>query len=236
MHPSRPSLITSRTQAKRRRLRRGSAPSLDVQLAQSIAGGDMQAFEVLMRRHNRLVFRTVRSVIRSDAEAEDVTQDAWLAAYRHIAQFEGRASFSTWLTRIAIRIALQRMRERAKHEAWSEADPLMMETGVPFDHPERALERRQLAQLIERALDKLPVEYRVVLVLRDVEERSTLATAESLGTTEENVRVRLFRSRAALRALIQEDLGDAMLDVFSFDRERCDRMTAAVMARLARVS
>jgi RNA polymerase sigma-70 factor (ECF subfamily) len=196
----------------------------------------MRAFEALMRRHNRLVFRTVRSVIRSDAEAEDVTQDAWLAAYRHIAQFEGRASFSTWLTRIAIRIALLRIRQDQKLRALSEVELEHADMTEQPDHPARMLERRELTELLERAIDRLPLEYRVVLVLREVEQRSTTETAQCLGTTEENVRVRLHRSRAALRELLKEDLGDGLPDVFAFDGERCNRMTTGVLGRLARES
>ena len=226
MEPTRPFPSASRPQ---------TSPT-DLQLAQSIASGDVRAFEGLMRRHNRLVFRTVRGVIRSDAEAEDVTQDAWLAAYRHIAQLDARASFSTWLTRTAVRIALQRMREHAPLHALDEVGPLAMDTMTPLDHADLALERGQLVALIERALDTLPLEYRMVLVLREVEQRSTTETAEILGTTQENVIVRLHRARAALRTLIKEELGDAMHDVFAFDDARSDWMTAGVLARLARAS
>jgi RNA polymerase sigma-70 factor, ECF subfamily len=227
MQPSRPSLIAALSPA---------APS-DLQLARDVAGGDVRAFEALMRRHNRLIFRTVRSVIRSDVEAEDVTQDAWLVAYRHIAQFEGRASFSTWLTRIAIRIALLRMRQERKLKALSEVELEPSDMNEQQDHPARMLERRQLTELLERAIDRLPFEYRVVLVLREVEQRSTSETAESLGTTEENVRVRLHRARAALRELLKEDFGDTLPDdVFAFDGERCNRMTSGVLERLARES
>jgi RNA polymerase sigma-70 factor (ECF subfamily) len=217
-------------------VRSPSAAPSDLELASDVARGDMRAFEALMRRHNRLVFRSVRSVIRSDAEAEDVTQDAWLAAYRHIAQFEGRASFSTWLTRIAIRIALLRIRQEQKLRALSEVELEQVDMTEQPDHPARMLERRQLTALLERAIDRLPLEYRVVLVLREVEQQSTSETAQSLGTTEENVRVRLHRSRAALRELIKEDLGDGLPDVFAFDGERCNRMTAGVLGRLARES
>lgn len=227
MHPSRPSTSSAVP---------GQALPSDLVLAGEAAGGDVSAFEGLMRRHNRLLFRTVRSVVRGDAEAEDVAQEAWIAAYRHLAQFEGRASFSTWLTRIALRIAFARNKHEARLEALDERAPRDNAMNDPQSHPAYALERRELAQALERALDKLPLEYRTVLVLRDVEQRSTTETAESLGVSEENVRVRLHRSRAALRALIQEDIGDAMTDMFAFDGERCNRMTAGVLARLSRTS
>lgn len=230
MHPPRPVPTANALQLDQ--------AALDAQLVQRVVSGELSAFEALMRRHNRVVFRTVRSVIRSDAEAEDVAQDAWIAAYRHVAQFEGRASFATWVTKIAIRLALLRMRQRAKLESLDEEiGPLSMAVDDDErDDPMRALERRQLARLLERTIDQLPLEYRMVLVLRDVEQRSTTEVAESLGMSEENVRVRLHRSRAALRTLIQADLGDALHDVFAFDGERCQRMTAAVLSRLSRAS
>lgn len=211
-----------------------AAASLELADVREAASGDIGAFEALMRRHNRLVFRTVRSVVRSDAEAEDVAQEAWLAAFRHLDQFEGRSSFSTWLTRIALRIAFARIKQEAKRAELAPAGVIMSDQP---NHPAEMLEQRRLREALERALDKLPLEYRVVLVLRDVEQRSTTETAESLGVTEENVRVRLHRSRAAMRALIQEDLGAAaMEDVFAFDGARCNRLTAAVLARLSRTS
>jgi RNA polymerase sigma-70 factor (ECF subfamily) len=207
-------------------------PTPDLQIILEVRRGDLKAFEVLMRRYNRLVFRTVRSITRSDAEAEDVTQEAWIAAYRNLAQFEGRAAFSTWLTRIAIRLAAARTRTPFRFETLDDLDRMDMER--ESDTPAAALERRQTASMLERALDELPADYRLVLVLRDVEQLSTSETAESLGVTEENVRVRLHRSRAALRERLQANLEGNMEDVFAFDGQRCDRMVHAVMSRLRR--
>jgi RNA polymerase sigma-70 factor (ECF subfamily) len=205
----------------------------DMQVIARVCAGHVDAFEVLMRRYNRLVFRTVRSISRSDAEAEDVAQDAWIAAYQHLAQFEGKAAFSTWVTRIAIRIAIARARRQRNQES---LDATSMEHDAD-DDPLRTLHRRELAALLERAIDALPVDYRVVLMLRDVEQLSTAQAAESLGVSEENVRVRLHRSRAALReSLLHEEFQGAMGDAFAFDGQRCNRMVTAVLSRLRRSS
>ena len=172
----------------------------------------------------------MRSITRSDAEAEDVAQDAWIAAYRHLAQFEARAAFSTWVIRIAIRMAAARRRTPLRFEPLEDLDRIDMDH--ESDHPDVALQRRQTALLLEQAIDKLPVEYRLVLVLRDVEQRSTAETATALGVSEENVRVRLHRARAALRAHLELDPEGGMGDAFAFDGQRCDRLVHAVLSRL----
>jgi RNA polymerase sigma-70 factor (ECF subfamily) len=197
-----------------------------------VLSSDVDAFEILMRRYNRLVFRTVRSIARCDAEAEDVAQDAWLAAYQHLDQFEGKAAFSTWVSRIAIRIAAARTRQQLRFSGLDDFGDLPVQPEA--EDPASTLQRRELASLLERALDALPVEYRIVLMLRDVEQRSTQETAESLGLSEENVRVRLHRSRAALRALVQRDLDGALRELFAFDGARCNRLVRAVLATLTR--
>jgi RNA polymerase sigma-70 factor (ECF subfamily) len=208
-------------------------PLTDLQIIERVSLGDVKAFEGLMRRYNRLVFRTVRSIARSDAEAEDVAQEAWIAAYQHLKQFEGKAAFSTWVSRIAIRMAISRARRRPNLAALDELDRSNMSTDGDGD-PARTAERRQLGRILERAVDELPTEYRVVLVLRDVEQCSTGETAEILGLTEENVRVRLHRSRAALRELLREQPYGTLETVFAFDGQRCDRVVVAVLARLLR--
>jgi RNA polymerase sigma-70 factor (ECF subfamily) len=207
-----------------------SAAASDLQVIAQVRAGDLKAFETLMRRYNQLLFRTVRSIARSDAEAEDVAQDAWIAAYQHLDQFEGRAAFSTWVSRIAIRMAAARTRQQLRWAALDELGGVAVQDEL--DDPAGSMERRELASVLERALDALPVEYRIVLVLRDVEQRSTQETAETLGLTEENVRVRLHRSRAALRELVKGELDGSLREVFAFDGQRCDRLVRGVLASL----
>jgi len=213
------------------------AASSDAALIALVMAGDTNAFEGLMRRYNRMIYRAVRSVVRSDAEAEDVAQEAWVAAYRHLDQFEGRANFATWVRRIAYRAAVARARKRPTlTDGACEGALANRSSGLDaenaMDDPAQKLHRRQMARLLERAIDMLPTDQRVVLVLRDVEQLSTAETAESLGLSEANVRVRLHRSHQTLRELLTLELGDALEEVFSFDGQRCDRLVRGVLSSL----
>jgi len=210
-----------------------SEPVSDAQIIARVQAGELPAFALLMRRYNRLVFRCARSVARSDAEAEDVAQEAWLTAYQHLAQFEGRAAFSTWVSRIAIRMAGARTRRDRKHAPLDALERAAMPDEVG-DNPALELERRQMVTLLERAIDALPADYRLVIMLRDVEQMSTEEAAQTLGLSEENVRVRLHRSRAALRELMTKEVGGVLGDAFAFDGQRCTRIVDAVLAQLSR--
>lgn len=158
---------------------------------------------MLMCRYNQRLFRVIRSVVPNEGEAEDVLQEAWVRAYEHLGQFEGRASFSTWVTRIAFYEALARTRkakrwvalENSGGESMAEADRRQSES----ETPEAQAMRGQLGQMLEAAVDGLPEAYRSVFVLREVEQLSTSETAECLELSEEAVKTRLHRSRALLR-------------------------------------
>lgn len=206
-----------------------SCPLDDAQVIARVRDGDLALFEVLMRRYNQRAFRVVRSIVSSDAEAEDVTQEAWLAAYRHLHQFEGRAAFSTWLTRIAIRRAMAHTRRGRGMQSLDELDVPLEQDGPAPDHE---VQRQQLGRFLEHAIDELPPGYRLVIMLRDVEQMPTAEAAEAAGVTEQNLRVRLHRARAALRRLILDELDDAESEVFAFAGARCDRMVASVLARV----
>lgn len=202
----------------------------DADVVSRVLAGDVELFALLMRRHNRRVFRTVRGIVKDDAEAEDAAQDAWLAAYRALGSFEGRAAFSTWLTRIAIRRALNRVSRRRPPRSLDELDHLAPEEAGP--DPERQAHRQEVAAALEAAIDSLPPSYRVVIVLRDLEHMSTEEAAEALGVRKENLRVRLHRARAALRERLVDELGLAAMEAFGFDGERCDRMVEGVLGAL----
>jgi RNA polymerase sigma-70 factor (ECF subfamily) len=194
-----------------------------------ILAGEREAFEVLMRRHNQRVFRAARSVLRDEAEAEDVAQDAWVRAYTHLRQFGGRSSFATWLTRIAIHESLARRRRRERHTSLDE------HTGALRAHtpaPDEALGTRQVAKAIETAIDALPARYRTVFVLRDVEGLDTAETAACLDVPEATVKTRLHRARGLLRSELDATLDVSADRVFAFDGHRCDRIVAAVLARI----
>ena len=217
-------------------------PVTDQELVASAAAGDPRAFETIMRRHNRLLFRTARSILKNDEEAEDAVQEAYLHAFRALGDFRAEAKLSTWLVRIAVNQALGRLRKRsadvipldslmatpkAYTEAWMEQDS--------NDRPESAAERAELRKLIEGRIDKLPEAYRIVFVLRAVEELTVEETAAALGIPEATVRTRFFRARSLMREGLSRDMDMAYADAFSFDGERCDRLVARVMAKLEEI-
>ncbi|MDB4954715.1 MAG: polymerase sigma-54 factor RpoN [Myxococcales bacterium] len=193
----------------------------DREIVERVVAGNRNEFEILVRRHNQRLFRAARAVMRSDDEAEDVLQQTWLDIYRHLSQFRGDAAFSTWATRIAVNAAIAHQRKR----------PVIaeVEDTAGGGSPDDALERTQLGTLLQACLEQLPQGNREVMVLRDVLELDTAETATCLGLTEEAVRVRLHRARAAVAASLVESMTKEARELYSFDGERCDRITAAIM-------
>lgn len=209
------------------------APS-DEALAARAQAGDRAAFELLMRRNNQRVFRVVRSVLRDGREVEDVMQDAYVLAFKHLDQFEGAARFSTWLGRIAYNEALARVRARKRFvsiDATSEDAMPEIPKSNTVD-PERAAGDRELARVLEAAIDRLPDIYRSVLVMRQIDGQDVAETAAVLGVSEEVVKTRLHRARAVLREELEARIGEQLDEAFAFRAPRCDRVVAAVLARL----
>jgi RNA polymerase sigma-70 factor (ECF subfamily) len=199
-----------------------------------IAAGDMRAFEHLMRRYNRRLFRVARSILRDDAEAEDALQDAYLQAYRALPAFRGESSTATWLTRIVMNAALMRRRKNVRMADIIELnmDLAMDERIAPSEQPEHAALRAQARRLIETKIDGLPDVFRTVFVLRALEELNVEETAETLGIPEATVRSRFFRARSMLREGLARDIDVAFEDAFSFDGARCDRIVRNVLRRV----
>jgi len=213
----------------------GPEPLSDEEVVRRIRGGEGALFEVLMRRYNQRLYRVARAIVRDDAEAEDVMQQAYVSAYTHLDQFAERARFSTWLTRIAVHEALARNRRRGRlreMDAMAETDASGVWTSRGLDPEQQAL-TAELRRALEASLDALPESHRSVFVLREVEGLDTAETAECLGLSEDNVKTRLSRSRAMLRRQLFERAGLATSDVFSFHLSRCDRIVGAVLARLS---
>jgi len=190
-----------------------------------------------MRRHNQRVYRAARAIVKDEAEAEDVMQQAYVNAFVHLQQFESRAQFSTWLTRITIYEALARRRKQRPEEPLSSHDDAR-HAAEPIDASEISPERRaysgELGRLIEDAVDALPETYRVVFMLRDVEGLTTIETAEGLGVGEEAVKTRLHRARAMVRRSLSDRLGASAAQAFQFHAPRCDRVVAAVLAEIVK--
>jgi RNA polymerase sigma-70 factor (ECF subfamily) len=212
----------------------------DAELVSRVAAGDPHAFALLMRRHTRMLFRAARSILRDDSEAEDALQDAYLQAFRAIGQYRGEAKVSTWLTRIVVNEAIARSRKRARE---AEVTPLFADPGLELRHgeeimddaadtPEHGAMRAEARVLVERSLDALPEAFRTVFMLRAVEEMNSEEVAACLGIPEATVRTRYFRARAMLRASLETQFDVALGDAFSFDGERCNRIVAAVLARI----
>jgi len=211
----------------------------DDELASRVAGHDTAAFETLMRRHNQRLFRVARAILRDDSEAEDVLQDAYLDAYRHIGEFRRDAQLLTWLTRIVVNHALMRLRKEKRHarvvslHAGGDGEPGYAEVADDsVEPPSQAALRAEVRAVLERRIDDLPLAFRAVLVMRDVEEMSVQETADALGIPSATVRTRLFRARALLREALAKDLDLVTPNVFGFAGERCDRIVAGVLSRL----
>ncbi len=219
-----------------------AAPLEDEELVARVRAGETELFEILMRRHNQRLFRVTRSITGDDALAEDVMQEAYVRAYENLDQFAGRARFSTWLTRIAVHEALARRRRgrrlvglpAAEEEGTLEriaGEGLQLTAGRP-PSPEEETARGELRETLRRAVDDLPASLRVVFVMREVERLSTAETAAALDLGESAVKVRLHRARRALRDDLERRIGGASEDLYAFYAPRCDRVVAAVMARI----
>ncbi len=209
----------------------------DEEIVRRVLAGEPVLFEILMRRHNQRVYRAIRSILRDDSETEDVMQEAYVRAYEHLGQFEGRAQFSTWLTRIAVHEAIRRSAARGKFDPleWENAEGEEA-TMTPFQSdspsPETSASRGELSVLLEDAILALPQSYRAVIVLRDLEEMSTADTAEVLSLTEANVKVRLHRGHELLRGELLRRAGASSPQAFGFHAVRCDRVVQGVFRRL----
>jgi RNA polymerase sigma-70 factor, ECF subfamily len=205
-------------------------------IARRIAGGDREQFATLIRQYNRRLYRLARATLRDDAEAEDALQDAYLSAYHGIQDFRGDAAISTWLSRLVLNECLGRIRRGNRR---SKVVPLVssnVEMGLvaeePARRPERIVARAQMRGLLEQKLDELPEAFRVVFVLRSVEELSVEETSEVLGIPAATVRTRYFRARGLLREALAQEIDLAERDLFEFGGSRCDRICARVLERL----
>jgi RNA polymerase sigma-70 factor, ECF subfamily len=211
-------------------------PLSDEEVVVRVLAGQTAMFEIVMRRHNQRLYRVARAILRNDAEAEDVMQDAYVRAYEHLAQFAGRALFSTWLTRIAVHEALARQR---RGNRFRELDPMSEGNGEPMNrlassepNPEQQASNSEIRKLLEEAVETLPDDYRSVFMLRDVEEMSTTDAANVLEISEENVKVRLHRARAMLRRALYTRVGTERKEAFNFHAVRCDRVVKNVFERI----
>jgi RNA polymerase sigma-70 factor (ECF subfamily) len=215
----------------------------DAELASCIGRGDAKALELVMRRHNRQLYRTARSILRDDADAEDCLQEAYLQAFRSIASFRAASKLSTWLTRVVINQALEKMRRRSKENGNVPLDNVIdLDGNLPAgnsllsapEQPDAAALRSEVRRVLESRIDGLPSAFRTVFMLRALEEMSVEETAACLGIPEATVRTRFFRARALLREALELEVDLALEGAFAFDGARCDRIVAHVLDRMSR--
>ena len=208
--------------------------SSDLLLVQRSLARDAGAFRTIIKTYNQRLYRIARGILRNDAEAEDVVQEAYVRAFASLAAFRGDASLATWLSRIVINEALGRLRKRRRTVAMTENPEAQIIRFPlnPSDDPERTMAQRQILALVERATDSLPDIYRMVFVARVIEGLSMEETADLLGVRPETVKTRLHRARSLLRKALDDEIGPVLLDAFPFAGRRCERLTKAVMGRL----
>jgi RNA polymerase sigma-70 factor, ECF subfamily len=207
-------------------------------LAQRIAGGERAAFEVLMRRYNRRLYRLARAVLRDEAEAKDALQDAYLCAYRSMGQFRGHATLSTWLSRLVLNECAARRRRCRRRDnivpivsadPGAEAFARVADAGEP---PEHTTARAQVRQVLERKVGELPESLRLVFVMRSIEELSVEEIAATLSVSQDAVRSRYFRAKGLLRESLAKEIDLAEGDIYDFGGVHCDSVVAGVIARL----
>lgn len=208
------------------------APLNDDEVAARVVAGDTGAFELLMRRYNQRLFRTARSVLSNDTDAQDVLQEAYIRAYRGLSEFAERSNLGTWMTRIVFNEALRFRARRARVQQRERAGESLATVNAVARDTESSMDRTERMQMFDDALATLSERERGVVMLRIVQGLSTRETAASLGMSESNVKVSLFRAKPKMAQALE---GSGIEDVrreLSFDGERCDTMVAVVFRRL----
>ncbi len=213
------------------------ASASDIELVRLALEKDADAFRIIMKRHNRRLYRLARAVVHDDSEAEDIVQETYVLAFTNLGKFRGEASLATWLMRIALNEARGRLRRRRPavdlmildSPEGASTRPMPLSSSAAPDDPERAAAQQEIRRLLERAIDDLPEPFRVVFVMRDVEEMSIADTAGLLGVPPETVKTRLHRARRLLRRALADQLASSLTGVFPFAGIRCARVTDEVM-------
>jgi RNA polymerase sigma factor (sigma-70 family) len=219
----------------------GRNAETDVELALSAANGSAMAFQTIVRRNNRLLFRTARGIVPDDAEAQDVVQETYLRAFTHLRSYRGNSALATWLARIAINVAVTSQRKKGRlvqlQESGNSADQEPVEHAMPLhaqvdESPDAMAERKEVRALLQASIEDLPVIYRSVFILRAVQDLSVEETSYCLGVSEDVVKTRFLRARAMLRDKLAIRVETCAQNTFSFAGARCDAVLAHVMGRL----
>lgn len=212
--------------------------SVDAELVRRALGRDDTAFRTIMERYNRRLYRIARGILRSESEAEDAVQEAYVKAFTHLGSFRGDSSLATWLSRITMNEALGRFRRQRPivdletFEAHRRDAQIIRFPQTATTDPERTMAQREILQLVERATDNLPEIFRIVFMTRVIEGMSVEETASLLNLPPDTVKTRLHRARKLVREELDKQIGPVLMDAFPFAGRRCERMTSAVLQRL----
>src|SRR3954463_14015108 len=201
---------------------------------------DEPAIRAILQANNRRLYRLARGILRNDGEAEDVVQETYVQAFIHLDNFRGDSSLATWLSRITMNLSVGRLRRQRPGVEWSTLPPGVLEAQIihfpqlaTSEDPEKSMAQREIRHVVEHAIDDLPEVFRIVFVARVIEGMNVEETAESLGLRPETVKTRLHRARAMLRDNVEAKIGPVVMDAFPFAGKRCERLTEAVLQRLA---
>ncbi|HEY3350462.1 MAG TPA: RNA polymerase sigma factor [Thermoanaerobaculia bacterium] len=209
----------------------------DETVIRRVKQGEIALFEIVMRRYNQRLYRIIRSILGTDSDVEDVIQETYLKAYGHLAQFEGRSSFATWLTKIAVYEAVARARKGRRFQPLEvtvgDDESRVAELRSALPDPEQNASRHEIRRLIEEAVDHLPDIFREVFVMREIEQMSQAETAECLGLKEETVKTRLHRARRQIETHLLTRAGEGIRTAYSFGDSRCTRVVTTVLHRIA---
>lgn len=204
----------------------------DDEIVKRVLAGDTALFELLIRRHDQRVYRLARAIVRHEADAEDIAQETYLRAFKHLTQFAGRAKFTTWLLKIALHEALAQYRDNARFEDLDRIAETEAVRTQPRNSPEQMVARGEIRDVVKQAIDELPPTLRTVLMLREIEGMSTAEAAEVLEISEDNLNVRLHRAKAALREKLLERAGEEGPHLFLFEAPRCEHLVQRVFEQI----
>jgi RNA polymerase sigma factor (sigma-70 family) len=204
----------------------------DAELIEHALQRDPAAFRLIIKRHNQRLYRIARAILNDDVEAEDVLQETYLRAFAHLTEFRAEARLSTWLTRIALNEALGRRRRRRPTVDVKTIESMAAPFSAHNPGPEEAAALAEIRSLLEEAVSGLPEPFRIVFVMRDVEEMSIEETAFLLALRPQTVSTRLYRARGLLREALRDELATVFTDTFLFAGARCDCLAQSVLARL----
>lgn len=207
----------------------------DNEVIHKVLNGNKELFEILLRRHNQTLFRAVRSYLKDEDSAMDTMQDTYLKAFEKLDQFQGKSSFATWLVRIGINESLLRLRKSKRNltflsDITMEAKNLFKRSDNNNMSPEKKIIQKETREMIEHAVDQLPEPYRIVYMLREIEDMDLEEIAECLGITYSNVKVRLYRAKSMLKKELNQ-LSPCQ-NIFEFGNEKCDRLVDEVMKKI----